>query len=161
MPVPPTIDSKAQAVTVARRDGQLAVIATRRVNAGAAVLTIDGPVVAVPTRYTVQVGEREHVDAEARADGSHPIWRFLNHACEPNTRLVGRTLVARSDIEVGDEVTFDYDTTEWDMAAPFPCRCGAASCRVVIRGYRHLTAAQREQLVDAAPHLRQAAARSH
>lgn len=159
--MPPTIDSSSQAVTIARRDGQLAVVATRRVAADSAVLTIDGPVVAVPTRFTVQVGEREHVDAEAGTDGSHPIWRFLNHACEPNTRLVGRTLFARSDIEVGDEVTFDYDTTEWDMAAPFPCRCGAASCRGVIRGYRHLTPAQRDQIVDAAPHLREAVARPH
>lgn len=159
--MPPTIDSRAQAVTVTRRNGQLAVIAARRVAAGAAVLTIDGPAVAMPTRYTVQIGERQHVDAEAGADGRHPIWRFLNHACAPNTRLVGRTLLARSDIQVGDEVTFDYDTTEWDMAAPFACHCGAASCRGVIRGYRHLTPAQREQLVDAAPHLREAVARPH
>jgi hypothetical protein len=146
-------------VTVVSRNGQLAVVARRDLRAGTEVLAIDGPVVAKSDRYTVQIGAGEHVDGGADASGEFPVWRFLNHACEPNTRIAGRSLRARRDLQAGDEVTFDYDTTEWDMAAPFPCACGAPTCRGLIRGYRHLTPAQREALADAAPHLRDAFAR--
>ena len=137
----------------------MCVVATSDVAAGNVVMTIDGRTVAKPNRYTVQIGEGEHVDADEQPDGSYPVWRFLNHACEPNTRLVGRTLVALADLRAGDEVTFDYDSTEWDMASPFACACGAATCRGTIRGYRHLTTAQRKRLCSVAPHLRAAALR--
>jgi len=148
-------------VTIVSRNGQLGVVATTAVAAGHIVLALDGPIVSHPTRYTVQIGEAEHVDAEAAAsDGSYPVWRFLNHSCEPNTRLEGRALVAIADIRTGDEVTFDYDTTEWDMASPFPCACGASTCRGLVRGFRHLAPAQRERLTGVAMHLRNAPAKT-
>lgn len=153
---------KIPGVAVVPLQGQLCVVATVDVAAGNVVMTIDGRTVAQPTRYTVQIGEGEHVDAEALpgSDGGYPVWRFLNHACEPNTRLVGRDLVAIADLRAGDQVTFDYDSTEWDMAAPFACACGAPTCRGLVRGFRHLTPAQRERMPWVAEHLRTALARS-
>jgi len=140
-------------LAVVNRQGHLGVVAATALSAGQHVLAIDGPIVAAPTRFTVQVGEHEHVDAEPASDGTHPVWLFLNHSCAPNTRLDGRSLVALVDVKAGDEVTFDYDTTEWDMASPFPCTCGAPACRGLVRGYRHLTPEQREKLSGVAPHL--------
>lgn len=137
----------------------MCVIATVDVAAGNVVMTIDGHTIAKPDRYTVQIGEGEHVAAAQQPDGSYPVWRFLNHACEPNTRLAGRTLVATVDVHAGDEVTFDYDSTEWDMAAPFDCACSAERCRGTIRGYRHLTPAQKKRVAGVAPHLLAAARR--
>ena len=32
-------------------------------------------------------------------------------------------------IEVGQELTFFYPSTEWDMAQGFECICGTATCR--------------------------------
>jgi SET domain len=148
------------AVAVVSRQGQHCVVATAPIKRGHVVLAIDGPTVATPTRYTVQVGEGQHVDAEARPDGGFPMWRFLNHACEPNTRLNGRSLVAVRDLAAGEEVSFDYDSTEWDMAAPFDCGCGSARCRRTVRGFRHLTDAQRGQLIAIAPHLQAELARA-
>lgn len=59
---------------------------------------------------------------------------LFNHSCEPNTGVRGQILiVARRPIEAGEELTFDYDTTEI-AADPFECRCGATRCRERIDG---------------------------
>jgi hypothetical protein len=47
---------------------------------------------------------------------------------------------------VGEPATFDYDSNGWDMISPFPCACGTAHCRAMIRGYRHLDGATRRRL---------------
>lgn len=140
---------------VAQRGDQYAVVARRNIPAGALVMRLDGPLVDKPGRYTVQVDVDQHVDAEMHpAHGDrYPLWRFLNHACAPTARVVGRTLRAIAAIKKGDEVTFDYDATEWDMASPFACLCGAPTCRGKIRGYRHLKPAVRATMTWAAPHV--------
>ncbi len=59
---------------------------------------------------------------------------LFNHSCEPNTGVQGQILiVARRPIAAGEELTFDYDTTEIS-AEPFECRCGSARCRGTIDG---------------------------
>lgn len=145
---------------VAARGDQYAVVARRNIAAGALVMRLDGPLVDKPGRYTVQVGIDQHVDAEMHpAHGDRfPLWRFLNHSCAPTARVVGRTLRAIAAIKKGDEVTFDYDATEWSMAAPFDCLCGATTCRGTIRGYRHLKPATRAAMTWAAPHVLEAVA---
>lgn len=64
--------------------------------------------------------------------------RFINHSCEPNCEAVdddGRIFVeALRDIEIGEELLFDYrlyldssdDPGETEV---YQCRCGAHSCR--------------------------------
>ncbi len=58
--------------------------------------------------------------------------RHINHSCDPNAfvRYDGNrcSLVARRDIDAGEEITCDYNInitggTSW------PCRCGAGRCR--------------------------------
>ena len=48
------------------------------------------------------------------------------------------TLVAIREIAAGEKLTFNYLTTEWDMAEPFACQCGAPDCFKDIAGFRHL-----------------------
>ena len=55
---------------------------------------------------------------------------------------------------------FDYDSTEWDMAAPFDCGCGSPKCRGTVRGFRHLSDEQRAELIAIAPHLQTELARA-
>lgn len=127
----------------------MAVVATGDLAPGDVILLIVGRTVPRPSRHTVQVGAFEHVAPFADATGNvarDHAWPFLNHGCQPNAALRGRTLVALEPIAAGDEVTFDYDTTEWDIADPFACGCGAAACRGTIRGFRHLPPAARERL---------------
>jgi hypothetical protein len=60
---------------------------------------------------------------------------FINHSCDPNLGLRGQiTLVALRDIEVGEEVCFDYATTDCTPYDEFECRCGSAACRGTVRG---------------------------
>ncbi len=60
---------------------------------------------------------------------------FINHSCEPNLGLRGQiTLVALRDVEVGEEVCFDYAMTDCTPYDEFECRCGLPSCRRVITG---------------------------
>lgn len=58
----------------------------------------------------------------------------FNHSCDPNVGVKGQILVqARRAIVAGEELTFDYETTDVSMT-PFECRCGAANCRQLIDG---------------------------
>lgn len=147
-------------VAVLRLRGQFQLVAVRRIARDEVILHLEGIVVLRPTRHTIQVGRDQHLEAidpdrlEAALD--EHAWRFLNHSCAPNARVEGRMLVAMGPIEAGDQVTFDYTTTEYELACPFACGCGAVECIGMVRGYRHLTEEQqRRRQAYVAPHLRE------
>ena len=85
-----------------------------------------------PNRFTVQVAHDKHTHVGKLA--------ALNHSCDPNVILdTERMLViARYDIAKGDELSFFYPSTEWEMQAPFICLCGASNCIHVVAGARFL-----------------------
>jgi hypothetical protein len=132
-------------------------VAVRAIPAGARLFRIDGRLTDRPSRYSVQVDQHVHLEPDIElgagesSDRYH--WRFMNHSCDPNAVIEGREIVACRDMEPGDAVTFDYNTTEWEIAEPFLCRCGSAKCLKEIRGYKSLTLAQRAALRGIAPHL--------
>lgn len=133
--------------------------ATRDIAAGSAILEISGRVQNTPTRYSIQFADGQHVEADGALPDHemrtrHP-WRFLNHCCDPNARIDGRTLRAIHAIRAGEQITFDYNTTELDMAEPFRCLCGARECIGEVRGFAHLDAnAKHARVARLAPHLR-------
>jgi len=65
--------------------------------------------------------------------------RWLNHSCDPNSVVEAKwapskqTVIAwwtaLRDIEIGEEVTYDY---AFAASVAEPCYCGAAGCRGVI-----------------------------
>lgn len=60
---------------------------------------------------------------------------WVNHSCDPNAGLQGQiTLVALRDIEVGEEITFDYAMCDGCDYDEFTCRCGATTCREKVTG---------------------------
>ncbi len=66
------------------------------------------------------------------SDGSE----YMNHSCDPNTwNTDDETLVARKDINIGDEVTYDYATAEInsDFRANWDCNCHSLNCRKIIK----------------------------
>lgn len=140
-------------------DDRHAVLAAEPIAAGEVILAFIGTSARRPDRYSIQVGRRTHrvppPDLHPHAQVAEYGWRFLNHSCAPNAWVRGFELVALADIPADAEITFDYDTTEWDMASPFPCGCGAAGCRGTVRGFRWLDAPARERLLPwLADHLR-------
>ena len=56
-------------------------------------------------------------------------WR-MNHCCEPNCGVKGQIIfVALKDIEVNEELTFDYAMTESDPEYFIDLRCDKVTCR--------------------------------
>jgi hypothetical protein len=144
-------------IGVVRSAGEYRLVATRLFPARQRLFRIEGDLTHKPSRYSVQIGYQLHVDL----DGPHTseeildryFWRFMNHSCEPNAHILDRDVFATRDIRAWEPVTFDYTTTEWEMAEPFSCSCGSAHCLGQVQGYRFLSAAQRARLGSVAAHL--------
>jgi SET domain-containing protein len=85
-------------------------------------------------RYCFQVDyDRYVVPAEGSAG-----W-FMNHSCEPNCVIMGRTkIVALRRIESGEEVAFDYSTNVGWEGFSMECKCGKKACRKTVRSYTFL-----------------------
>ena len=89
---------------------------------GNIVLVLEGNYLPYPTRTSIQVGDR-HLESW---EGGH-----VNHHCLPNTKVVVEQgefnlmhyLVAIKDIQIGEQITFDYESTETEMSEPFKCNC--------------------------------------
>jgi uncharacterized protein len=63
--------------------------------------------------------------------------RFGNHSCNPNLWWEdGLTLVARRDINAGEELTNDYATSTALPDFRMACLCGSGNCRGLISGGR-------------------------
>lgn len=55
---------------------------------------------------------------------------YVNHSCEPNAGIKGSVrLYALKNINIGDEITIDYSTTETDDHWFMKCNCGKIGCR--------------------------------
>ena len=99
---------------------------------GSLVLILQGEKFSNPSRTSIQIQDKHIEDSK----GS-----YMNHHCSPNVEIkinstfVGSNLTAqfeknqvvlvtaKKDIEKGDEITFDYETTEEKLTYPFKCDC--------------------------------------
>lgn len=129
--------TSAEPVRIERDEtGHRRLVTTRPFTAGEEILALDGVVRSTPTRYSIQIGLDRHLDGMGPVDAT-------NHHCDPGAfidfsdpgRIVLRTL---RDLSVGDEVSIHYCATEYDMASPFDCHCGAEFCLGRVRGYRYV-----------------------
>lgn len=60
---------------------------------------------------------------------------MLNHSCQPNCGALGTSSVlSLSDIEIGEELTFDYAMTDSSEYDQFDCACGKSNCRGKVTG---------------------------
>ncbi len=149
-------ESPLVGVLVTRDDRRL--IALHDIEAGAVLFRLNGRETATPTRYSIQIGAGVHLDQDASRNAADIVrrfcWRYMNHHCEPTTVIRGREVVALRAITQGESVTFDYNTTEVELAEPFVCHCGSARCIGQVRGARYLTPEQRARLAGfLAPHV--------
>jgi hypothetical protein len=104
----------------------------------------------VPTKHTVQTAMDEHWMMDLPAN-------LLNHSCDPNLGVqlpdfmrhykeqynvaqyplsAVYDFYAKRDIQMGEQVFFDYETTEYVISEKFECKCGARNCRKVLKGFR-------------------------
>jgi hypothetical protein len=138
-------------VTVRNKNGYKSVFATEQILRDGVVFYLKGTVLTSPTRYTIQIGSDRHLTCPAIRKTNDDLgycWQYLNHSCEPNGYLnpVDLSFRALRDIEPGEEINFNYLTTESAMALPFNCHCGSPKCFGLIEGHDFLTPEQAERL---------------
>lgn len=141
-------------ITVVETEVGKAVQATQNVEKGQELFSFVGRVLEKPNMFTVQLSETKHLECEGGPE-------FTAHSCDPNSKMVfGDTaaastkLVATRSIKKGELISFNYCSTEWDMANSFQCKCGSTNCFGEIRGYKHCTEEQRKELEGSlAPYL--------
>jgi hypothetical protein len=104
------------------------------IKAGKAFHKISGyEIIDSPTRTSIQINKHEHIEEFSRL-------AYLNHSCDPNILMDFSQMELRAvrDIGPGEELTFFYPSTEWDMCTPFQCLCGSSQCLKKITGARYL-----------------------
>jgi hypothetical protein len=90
------------------------------------------------TRYLATASYRTiQIDASTHVEGS--LRAFMNHSCRPTAAVVvpTRAVLAVADLKAGEEVTFFYPSTEWEMVRPFKCLCGALNCIGYVAGAKY------------------------
>ncbi|KAI9306311.1 hypothetical protein BJ944DRAFT_263758 [Cunninghamella echinulata] len=117
-----------------------ALIADQAFEKGQVIVNLEG-LTPGPKRYSsVQISPTEHVELNSDL-------LYLNHSCDPTTFLdVNQlSLKALKPLNVGDELTFFYPSTEWDIAQQFDCWCGSPKCIKVVKGAKYLPTEVLEQ----------------
>jgi len=96
---------------------------------------------------SLQIDEDKFLESTAEFDN------FLNHSCEANCHIdwENLNLVALKDIQIGEEITFDYNTAEYDLInmvenCSFKCSCGSKNCIGEIKGFRYLSPEQKKKI---------------
>jgi len=104
-----------------------------------------------PFWNTLQVAEKEH------ANFGNKVVK-LNHSSNPNTRLEVLSdkvqIRAIGAIKAGTGLTFNYNTTEWDMAEPFTDWATGDK----VQGFSHLASEEKDTLLATnlvAAHIRE------
>ncbi|KZW00409.1 hypothetical protein EXIGLDRAFT_761757 [Exidia glandulosa HHB12029] len=85
----------------------------------------------IGSSYLFRIDDELVVDATKKGN----LGRLINHSCDPNCNAkiinvngVKKIVIyAKQDIELGDELTYDYHFPIED--AKIPCLCGSAKCR--------------------------------
>jgi hypothetical protein len=135
-----SIDATTECIEVDQVDGHHRLLATKDFDIGDHILTLEGEVVDSPSRFSVQMGPNQHLEVPSKAQTEQTLdryrWRFLNHSCKPNAKFENRNLIAILKINASEQITFDYNTTEYDLASPFECHCESDNCCGVVRGHR-------------------------
>jgi hypothetical protein len=161
---PPTHPS---AIKVIRQPGSFASysISTTTLPPGSLLARLASPPLTLTTtkRYSsVQVSATSHI--ELNCD-----FLYVNHSCNPSVEfhvispnvdddaqpqqpqqpILEIRVASRRDgqgnevgIKPGDELTFFYPSTEWDMDQPFQCQCRSARCLGTISGAKDLSEGQ-------------------
>ncbi len=75
------------------------------------VHVLNGEVLDSPTRESIHVGNNKHI--------LDKFGIFMNHSFNPNTEIRGYDVIAIKDINPDDELTFNYNVSEINMASPF------------------------------------------
>jgi len=109
-----------------RHHGKTGLYTTQVYKKGELLFELRGPIKAHPTPTSIQISQFKHIeDAYAQ---------FINHDCSPSVSVVGRKVIAKHDLKLNEEITFDKNEIADHLQNPFVCSC----CGKLIQGKKHL-----------------------
>lgn len=134
-------------VVVRDNNGFKGVFAKADIIEDSVIFHLKGTISRKPSKYTIELSRHRHLNfpkMRRENDDLDYCWQYLNHNCEPNGYIdtVAQTFRALRNIGQGEQITFNYLTTESAMAVPFECICGSPNCFGFIQGRDFLTASQ-------------------
>lgn len=83
-----------------------------------------------PTPLTLQKADGLHITL------SPSFLQYVNHSCSPNAFFdtTAMHFMALTNVDEGEELTFFYPSTEWEMAQAFLCHCRCKNCLHSVQG---------------------------
>ena len=89
-------------------------------------------VAALPRAYQQVLAKYSYIEGTGNYVLCWDLGRYVNHSCEPAMLGVGSELeITVRDLHPGDPVTCEYGAL--NPTTPMHCRCGAESCRGIVR----------------------------
>ena len=85
--------------------------ATKKYRKGERVHTLIGEIYDKPTRETIRIEYDRHIYDN--------YGKFINHSFNPNIDILYDDIITLHDINIGDELVFNYNKNECTMANPF------------------------------------------
>lgn len=133
--------------------GEKALVAQKDIEADTLLFFHEDKTDYIRTRTSIQVGPYHHLEAGE-------VGAFINHSCSPNckartrvdpiSKLGSVAFYAVGKINAGDEITFDYATTETEITHELslkPCLCKSSACRGRVYGFGSLPLVHRGDLM--------------
>jgi len=95
---------------IARLDGENCLITRKKIKKDSIIHILSGKYSEKRTKYSIQVGPINIID---------DLFKYANHSFTPNVEVKGIIVKAIKDIKAGDQITFNYHTTEDEITCPF------------------------------------------
>lgn len=106
--------------------GMNALFSNQSFQTGEIIAVISGVYYINANQYSIQTGNNEHIEPLNNL-------RYINHLCNPNTKIEGKSIIAIKPIHTGEEITFNYNHSEDIVSHPFICNC----CGNEIKGKKY------------------------
>ena len=87
------------------------------------IFKLEGKISNKPTKYSIEIGEDLHIVDK--------YGMYMNHSFEPNTIIDGYNVVALNNISPDDELHFNYNENETNMACPFNTELGKVQGKIM------------------------------
>lgn len=120
-------------------NGQKSLHATARFEPNEIVVSFELDKILIEPNYlSIQADENKHCMINPE------YLHYINHGCDPNVffDMDKMQLSCIRSIKIGDEFTFLYPSTDWQMIQQFKCNCNSLECLGSIRGASYLTRQQ-------------------